>query len=36
MMELDQKETILRKLTFQEFENFVEEKTKKENYDYDE
>jgi len=29
MMELNQKETFLRKLTLQEFENFIEEKTKK-------
>ena len=36
MTELNQKETFLRKLTRQEFENFIEEKVKKKNYDYDE
>ena len=36
MTELNQKETFLRKLTLQEIENFIEEKIKKENYDYDE
>jgi len=36
MAELNQKEVILRKLTLQEFENFIEKKAKEENYDYDE
>ena len=36
MTELNQKEAILRKLTRQEFEKLIEEKTKEENYDYDE
>ena len=36
MTELNQEETILRKLTRQEFEKLIEEKVKKENYDCDE